>query len=483
MTTPTTHTDDNFFAQLRMAQQATGETQEQVIRRIIAAVQDDVGKRPDLAMGAKSGDQLARKSVRDITLRFIQAHNDRAISDGGVRLTEVEDIVNRVMDIVIGLGPLEALLRMPGIEDIAINGPSESLVFKDGRWQATNVTFESAERLIELVNRAMSDTGRQVNVVQPLCDSRLPNLSRINVAIAPVADPSPLVTIRVFRDRVLEMNDWVRKPKLPSDRQEPPPPPTIHDYRDLGWDGPLTPQAAAFLEMATVADLNILVVGATGSGKTTLVQTLGRLKPPDRRMVVIEDTRELRIREQSNGLPNNCVYLTTRTSTVEGVAQEVLQAHLVKNALRMRPDGLTLGEARGAEMLDLLMALNTGHKGALTTLHANSIREVPGRISQMLQLADLKMPLSDQAVARWIAGAFHLAVFIELDHVARQRRITEIVEFNGAVEGTLPLSQPLFSFERGRLRRSLAPMTRAHLLERIGRSYQDIMGMDVLAPK
>jgi pilus assembly protein CpaF len=164
----------------------------------------------------------------------------------------------------------------------------------------------------------------------------------------------------------------------------------------------------------------------------------------------------------------------------------VLQAHLVKNALSgfaVRPDGLTLGEARGAEMLDLLMALNTGHKGALTTLHANSIREVPGRISQMLQLADLKMPLSDQAVARWIAGAFHLAVFIELDHVARQRRITEIVEFNGAVEGTLPLSQPLFSFERGRLRRSLAPMTRAHLLERIGRSYQDIMGMDVLAPK
>ena len=220
MTTPTTHTDDNFFAQLRMAQQATGETQEQVVRRIIAAVQDDVGKRPDLAMGAKSGDQLARKSVRDITLRFIQAHNDRAISEGGVRLTEVEDIVNRVMDIVIGLGPLEALLRMPGIEDIAINGPSEALVFKDGRWQATNVTFESSERLVELVNRAMSDTGRQVNVVQPLCDSRLPNLSRINVAIAPVADPSPLVTIRVFRDRVLEMNDWVRKPKLrrPTDR-------------------------------------------------------------------------------------------------------------------------------------------------------------------------------------------------------------------------------------------------------------------------
>jgi len=481
MTTPTTHTDDNFFAQLRMAQQATGETQEQTIRRIIAAVQDDVGQRPDLAAGAKSGDQLARKTVRDITLRLIQAHNDKAISDGGVRLNDVEDIVNRVLDIVIGLGPLEALLRMPGVEDIAINGPSESLVFKDGRWHNTSVTFESAEQLIELVNRAMSDTGRQVNVVQPLCDSRLPNLSRINVAIAPVADPSPLVTIRVFKDSVLEMNDWVRRPRQPS--EPPPPPPAIHDYRDLGWDGPLTPQAAAFLEMATLADLNILVVGATGSGKTTMAQTLGRLKPADRRMVVIEDTRELRIREQASGLPNNCVYMTTRTSTVEGVAQEVLQAHLVKNALRMRPDGLTLGEARGAEVLDLLMALNTGHKGALTTLHANSLREVPGRFAQMLQLADLKMPLSDQAVAKWIAGGFHLGVFIELDHLARQRRIVEIAEFTGVVEGNTPSMQALFTLERGRLKRTMFPMQRGHLLERIGHSYQKVMGMDVLAPK
>ena len=483
MTTSTTHTDDNFFAQLRMAQQATGETQEQVVKRILAAVQDDVGTRPDLAAGAKSGDQLARKTVRDITLRLIQAHNDKAMSEGGVRLNDVEDIINRVLDTVIGLGALEALLRMPGVEDIAINGPNEALVFKDGHWHNTNVTFESAERLIELVNRAMSDTGRQVNVVQPLCDSRLPNLSRINVAIAPVADPSPLVTIRVFRDKVLEMSDWVRRPRQPADRQEPPPPPAIRDYRDLGWDGPLTPQAAAFLEMAAVADLNILVVGATGSGKTTMVQTLGRLKPADRRMVVIEDTRELRIRDQANGLPNNCVYMTTRTSTVEGVAQEVLQAHLVKNALRMRPDGLTLGEARGAEVLDLLMALNTGHKGALTTLHANSLREVPGRFAQMLQLADLKMPLSDQAVAKWIAGGFHLGLFIELDHVARQRRIVEIAEFTGVVEGNTPSMQSLFTLERGRLKRTMFPMQRGHLLERIGHNYQEVMGMDVLAPR
>jgi pilus assembly protein CpaF len=452
-----------------------------VVKRILAAVQDDVGTRPDLAAGAKSGDQLARKTVRDITLRLIQAHNDKAMSDGGVRLNDVEDIINRVLDTVIGLGALEALLRMPGVEDIAINGPNEALVFKDGHWHNTNVTFESAERLIELVNRAMSDTGRQVNVVQPLCDSRLPNLSRINVAIAPVADPSPLVTIRVFRDKVLEMSDWVRRPRQPS--EPPPPPPAIRDYRDLGWDGPLTPQAAAFLEMATVADLNILVVGATGSGKTTMVQTLGRLKPADRRMVVIEDTRELRIRDQANGLPNNCVYMTTRTSTVEGVAQEVLQAHLVKNALRMRPDGLTLGEARGAEVLDLLMALNTGHKGALTTLHANSLREVPGRFAQMLQLADLKMPLSDQAVAKWIAGGFHLGLFIELDHVARQRRIVEIAEFTGVVEGNTPSMQSLFTLERGRLKRTMFPMQRGHLLERIGHNYQEVMGMDVLAPR
>jgi pilus assembly protein CpaF len=214
-----------------------------------------------------------------------------------------------------------------------------------------------------------------------------------------------------------------------------------------------------------------------------MVQTLGRLKPADRRMVVIEDTRELRIRDQANGLPNNCVYMTTRTSTVEGVAQEVLQAHLVKNALRMRPDGLTLGEARGAEVLDLLMALNTGHKGALTTLHANSLREVPGRFAQMLQLADLKMPLSDQAVAKWIAGGFHLGLFIELDHVARQRRIVEIAEFTGVVEGNTPSMQSLFTLERGRLKRTMFPMQRGHLLERIGHNYQEVMGMDVLAPR
>ncbi len=476
-----THNEDDFIARLRRAQQAQGETQEQVIRHIVAAVQEDLARRPDLATGAKSGDQLARKAVRDITLKLVQAHNERAASEGGPRLADVEEIVSRTFDTVIGLGALDALQRIPGVEDIAINGPNEALVFKDGRWHETDVTFESSEQLIELVNRAMSKTGRQVSVLQPLCDSRLENLSRINVAMAPVSDPSPLITLRVFREKVLEMDSWVRRPAPPS--ESPPAPPALHDYRDLGWEGALSPQAATFLEMASLADLNILVVGATGSGKTTLMQTLGRLKPPDRRMVVIEDTRELRIRDASDGRPHNCVYLTTRSATVEGVAQEVLQAHLVKNALRMRPDGLTLGEARGAEVLDLLMALNTGHKGALTTLHANSLREVPGRFSQMLQLADLKMPLSDQAVAGWIAGGFHLGVFVELDHASRQRRITEIVEITGVVEGNRPSMQALFTLERGRLRRTMLPMQRAQLLERIGHSYAEIMGMDALAPR
>jgi pilus assembly protein CpaF len=129
------------------------------------------------------------------------------------------------------------------------------------------------------------------------------------------------------------------------------------------------------------------------------------------------------------------------------------------------------------------MALNTGHKGALTTLHANSLREVPGRFAQMLQLADLKMPLSDQAVAKWIAGGFHLGLFIELDHVARQRRIVEIAEFTGVVEGNTPSMQSLFTLERGRLKRTIFPMQRGHLLERIGHNYQEVMGMDVLAPR
>jgi len=254
----------------------------------------------------------------------------------------------------------------------------------------------------------------------------------------------------------------------------------VPDYTRVAREGAmLNAQVATFLHMAVLAGLNIMVVGPTGVGKTTLLSALGGLIPADRRILVIEDTRELRMRETEDGSPGNCVYFLTRERGLEGT-EAITQAHLVRAALRQRPDALTVGEARGGEILDMLKALGTGHRNGLTSLHAETVEEVPTRIRMMLQEAELRMPLTPEAVATLIANAFHLVIALGIED--GQRYVREILEFTGRVEGSQPMRQVLFRWDpyQERLVRTGMRMEREALLERAGFSYQTIIEMDHL---
>jgi pilus assembly protein CpaF len=394
------------------------------------------------------------------------------------------------MDEILGLGPLQALMDAPGIEDIAINGPHEVYVFAGG-WERSPVRFESAEELTVLVNRAISHTGRQVSALAPRVDAQLRDGSRIAILHPSVASPGPAVTIRRYTDRVLRMLDLVRAGS--GGGAGPRPPARLTDYLGLGvWDGTITPQAAAFLELCVLARLNLIVVGGTGAGKTTLLNALAELIPLQERIVTIEDTRELRLRhgsppedapEPAEGTRgyHNAVHLTVRYETVEG-ARGVDQQALMQSALRMRPDRLVVGEVRGAEALDLLMAHNTGHDGGMTTLHANSLAEVPKRLAQMIQLNDLSIKIDRRTVAEWVAGAFQIGVFVRRDPATNRRAVTQIVEYTGQVEGEAVLTQPLFDLRDGLLRRTPYRLHQESLLARVGHSYDTIVEMDRLAP-
>jgi pilus assembly protein CpaF len=235
--------------------------------------------------------------------------------------------------------------------------------------------------------------------------------------------------------------------------------------------------AATFLHMAVTAGLNILVVGATGVGKTTVLSTLGELIPRDRRIVVIEDTPELRMRETENDKPGNCVYFLTRLRGLEGTSA-VTQTDLVRASLRQRPDALTLGEARGGEILDLLKALATGHRNGLTSLHAEGVEEVPIRIKQMFQEADVRVGITNEVVAQWIAQAFHLVISLGIFPDGR-RYVKQILEFSGRVEGEQPARQILFRHDRDREELAWTGMrlARTHLFEEHGLDFQTVVDM------
>jgi len=446
--------------------------------------------------------------VAEAARRHVEAYQTRSGASGLAHLQgEPEELVQRVVDEILGLGPLQALMDAPGIEDIAINGPHEVFVFKNGAWLRSPVSFGSAEELTVLVNRAISHTGRQVSALAPRVDAQLRDGSRINILHPSIASPGPSVTIRRYSDQVIRMLDLVRSGS--GAVYAPRPPAQFTDYFGLGiWDGSITPQAAAFLEMCVLARMNVIVIGGTGTGKTTLLNALAELIPDEERIVTIEDTRELRIR-RTNRCPasrdyspvsrdtasaaapeqedisgssgNNVVSLIVRYETVEG-AQGVNQQALLQTALRMRPDRLIVGEVRGAEALDLLMAHNTGHDGGMTTLHANSLMEAPKRLAQMIQLNDLSIKIDRRTVAEWVAGAFQIGVSIHRDPATNRRAVSQIIEYTGQVEGDAVLTQPLFDFQDGALRRTPFRMRQEHFLARIGHSYETVVQMDELAP-
>jgi pilus assembly protein CpaF len=302
-------------------------------------------------------------------------------------------LVERVLSSALGLGPLEPLLADPSVEEIMVNGPGAVLVERGGKIEATGVAFESEQALMHVIERVLSPLGRRVDEASPLVDARLSDGSRVNCVIPPLSLDGPLLTIRRFRSRGFSAGELVAS-------------------------GTLTADLERFFTSCVRARLNVIVSGGTGSGKTTLLNVLSSLIDRGERIITIEDAAELRLRQE------HVVRLESRPPNLDGEGEVTIRA-LVRNALRMRPDRLIVGEVRGPEALDMLQALNTGHDGSMTTVHANSAPDAIRRIETLALMADVALPHS--AVRGQIASALDLVIHLERDREGT-RRVTGVAE-------------------------------------------------------
>ena len=310
-------------------------------------------------------------------------------------------LVERVLSSALGLGPLEPLLADPLVDEIMVNGPDLVLVERAGRIEPTDVAFESEQALMHLIERVLSPIGRRVDESSPLVDARLGDGSRINCVIPPLSLDGPAVTIRRFRQRGFSLDELIAS-------------------------GTLTHDLAAFLGTCVQARLNLVTSGGTGSGKTTLLNVLSSLIDPGERIITIEDAAELRLRQ------GHVVRLESRPANLDGEGEVSIRA-LVRNALRMRPDRIIVGEVRGSEALDMIQALNTGHDGSMTTVHANSAPDAVRRIETLALMADVALPHS--AVRGQIASALDLVIHLERTASGARRvaAVCEIVRTAGEV--------------------------------------------------
>jgi pilus assembly protein CpaF len=325
---------------------------------------------------------------------------------------ERERLVEEVRHELFGLGPLEPLLADPTICDILINSPAQVYVERGGRLEKSEVTFKDNEHLMRVIERIVSSVGRRIDESSPMVDARLRDGSRVNAIIPPLALDGPVMSIRRFGSDPLKIDMLIEK-------------------------GALTRDIAEMFRMCVHARLNVLISGGTGAGKTTLLNALSAYIPEDQRIVTIEDSAELQLQQP------HVVRLETRPPNIEGKG-EITQRDLVRNALRMRPDRIVIGEVRGGEAIDMLQAMNTGHDGSLTTIHANTPRDALSRVETMIQMTAMR--LSERAMRSQIASAIDLVI-----QVARlsdgTRRVTSISEITG-MEGDIITMQEIFQFER-----------------------------------
>jgi pilus assembly protein CpaF len=327
-------------------------------------------------------------------------------------IIERERLVSEVHHELFGLGPLEPLLADGTISDILVNSYSNIYIERRGKLEKTAIAFKDDEHLMRVIERIVSTVGRRIDEAQPMVDARLQDGSRVNAIIPPLAIDGPVLSIRRFGTDPLKMTQLIQ-------------------------NGALTREVAILFDMCVRARLNIVISGGTGAGKTTLLNALSASIPPDERIVTIEDSAELQLQQP------HAVRLETRPPNIEGKG-EVTQRDLVRNALRMRPDRIVVGEVRGGEAIDMLQAMNTGHDGSLTTIHANSTRDALARLETMIQMTGMR--LSDKAMRQQIASAVNLVI-----QVARltdgTRRIVSISEITG-MEGDMIAMQEIFQFER-----------------------------------
>ena len=325
---------------------------------------------------------------------------------------ERDRLVNEVQHELFGLGPLEPLLADPTISDILVNAYGRIYIERKGKLELTDVAFKDDEHLMRVIERIVSTVGRRIDESSPMVDARLRDGSRVNAIIPPLSIDGPVLSIRRFGAEPLRMMALVENKALTKD-------------------------IAEMLQMCVKARLNMVISGGTGAGKTTLLNALSAYIPEDERIVTIEDSAELQLQQP------HVVRLETRPPNIEGRG-EVTQRELVKNALRMRPDRIVIGEVRSGEAIDMLQAMNTGHDGSLTTIHANTPRDALSRLETMIQMTGMR--LSERAMRQQIASAIDLVL-----QVARlsdgSRRVTSISELTG-MEGETITMQEIFQFER-----------------------------------
>jgi pilus assembly protein CpaF len=329
-----------------------------------------------------------------------------------VNLEERDELIRQVLDEIFGLGPLQPLMDDPTIADILVNTSSRVYIERNGRLHNTDVRFHDDRHLFQVIDRIVSSVGRRIDDRSPMVDARLPDGSRVNAIIPPLAIDGPHLSIRKFNDDALTADDLV----------------------DMGS---VSRPMMDLLEGIVRGRLNVLISGGTGAGKTTLLNVLSGFIPEDERIVTVEDSAELRLRQP------HVVRLETRPANVEG-SGAITQRMLVVNALRMRPDRIIVGEVRSAEAIDMLQAMNTGHDGSLTTLHANTPRDALSRLETMVAMADLNLP--DKAVRTQIASAIHIVV--QAGRLSDgSRRVKQIAEVIG-MEGDVITMQDIFKFEQ-----------------------------------
>jgi pilus assembly protein CpaF len=321
-------------------------------------------------------------------------------------------LLNWVVADITGYGPLDPLLQDDSVTEVMCNGPKDVYVERGGLLEKTEVVFEDDKHLLRIIDRIVSPLGRRVDEASPMVDARLPNGYRINATIPPLTLGGPALTIRKFAR-------------------------TPYTAQDMIANGTITSQVASFLRACVEARINMVISGGTGAGKTTLLNVVSAFIPERERIVVIEDTAELQIKQQ------HVIRMEYRPPNVEGKG-EVSIRRLVINALRMRPDRIVVGEARGGEALDMLQAMNTGHDGSMTTIHSNSPRDTVRRIETMVLMAGMELPL--QAIREQVAAAIELVVHMERLRDGT-RRVVQVSELQG-MEGNSIVMQDLFAFQQ-----------------------------------
>lgn len=378
-----------------------------VQQHIKTAVHKELIKRIDLD---KLGDMQETPGAQQQLFNVIQ----QIINEQGVPLSAAERdrLAQEVVDEVFGLGPLEPLLKDDTISDILVNTCNAIYVERRGVLERTTLTFQDNKHLLHIIDKIVSAVGRRVDESSPMVDARLPDGSRVNVIIPPLAVDGPILSIRRFGANPLGAQDLLRNQAL-------------------------TPPMLDFLSGCVKARLNIIISGGTGSGKTTLLNTLSSFISEKERIVTIEDSAELQLRQE------HVVRLETRPPNVEGKGG-IRQRELVINALRMRPDRVVLGEVRGEETLDMLQAMNTGHDGSLTTIHSNTPRDALARLETMAMMGEIR--IAEKAIRAQIAAAVH--IIIQASRMSDgTRRITHITELTGAFSDVISM-QDIFLFEK-----------------------------------